>query len=234
VTALSGPAVPRLVGAAFVFQFTTSLSAGLLTTSSLSGDIGTVLATTGADATKMRVFVVLELFTAVGIIALTSLLLVALRDTIPSVATVAFALWLAEATLLAVSMLGITALVDLGSASIGTGSGVSPSDAAVGTFALGLQENARNIDMLFFGAGAVLWYSLFVRTRFVPRWLGIWGLVSVVLVLVATLVLVWDHHQQPPLVLYAPYVPFELVVGVWLLVKGSPGWPTTAGGPAGP
>ena len=75
----------------------------------LSGGVGNVLAA-GADATRLRAVVLLELLTGVGIIALTSLLYVALRDTVRWVATVAFALWLAEATVLAASMLGLYAL----------------------------------------------------------------------------------------------------------------------------
>ena len=74
--------------------------------------------------------------------------------------------------------------------------------------------------MLLFSAGALLWYSIFVRTRFVPRWLGLWGLASVVPVAIGTLLNIWG--MQPSMLLYAAYVPFELVVGIWLLVKGSP------------
>jgi hypothetical protein len=88
--------------------------------------------------------VLLELLTGVGIIALTSLLYVALRDTVRWVAT-AFALWLAEATALAASMLGLYALLDLGGTSVGSGSAVSASDAVVGKFAIGLHEHAADI-----------------------------------------------------------------------------------------
>lgn len=214
--------VPRYVGAAFIAQFSTSLAAGLITKSVLSGDVGDVLSAASVDANWVRVVVLLELLTSVGIIALTSLLYVALRDTVRWVATVAFALWLVEAAVLAVSMLGLYALLDLGGTDVGSGSAVSVADAAVGSFALGLREHAGDIAMLFFCAGALLWYPLFVRTRFVPRWLGIWGLASVVPVCVATLLSVWDGALQAPFLLYAAYVPFEFVVGVWLLVKGSP------------
>jgi Domain of unknown function (DUF4386) len=194
----------------------------------LSGGVGNVLAA-GADATRLRAVVLLELLTGVGIIALTSLLYVALRDTVRWVATVAFALWLAEATVLAASMLGLYALLDLGGTSVGSGSAVSASDTVVGKFAIGLHEHAADIGMLFFSAGALLWYSLFVRTRFVPRWLGIWGLASVALVCLGTLLSVWDRALHPPILLYAAYVPYELFVGIWLLVKGSPGWPAAGG-----
>jgi hypothetical protein len=141
---------------------------GLLSTSVLSGGVGNVLAAAGADTTRLRAVVLLELLTGVGIIALTSLLYVALRDTVRWVATVAFAFWLAEATVLAASMLGLYALLDLGGTSVGSGSAVSASDAVVGKFAIGLHEHAADM-------------------------------------------------------------PYELFVGIWLLVKGSPGWPAAAG-----
>jgi hypothetical protein len=222
--------VARLVGAAFVFQFCTSLAAGLLSASMLSGDVGDVVAAAGTDATRLRVVVLLELATSIGIIALTSLLYVALRGTVRWVATVAFALWVAEATVLAVSMLGLYELLDLGGTRVGSGPALSAPDAAVGSFAIGLHEHAAAIAMLFASVGALLWYSLFIRTRFVPRWLGIWGLASIGLVGLATLLDVWAGGLEPPILLYVAYMPFELVVGIWLLVKGSPTRPRATDG----
>lgn len=229
MTALSDTTVPRYVGAAFVFQFCTSLAAGLLSRSMLSGDVGDVIGAAGTDAARLRVVVMLELATSVGIIALTSLLYVALRGTVRWIATVAFALWLAEATVLAVSMLGLYELLDLGATSAGPGSTLTASDAVVGSFALGLHDHAASMGMLFASVGALLWYSLFIRTRFVPLWLGVWGLASIALVAVATLLDVWDSNIQPSMLFYVAYMPFELVVGIWLLVKGSPVRPAITG-----
>jgi Domain of unknown function (DUF4386) len=219
--------VARYAGAAFVAQFVTSLAAGLLSASALSGDVGTVLA---ADPTRLRAAVLLELLTGVGIIALASLLHVALRDTVRWVATVACALWVAEATVLAASTLGLSALLDLR----GGGGSAATSDAAVARFAIGLHEHAATVGLLFFGAGALLWYALFVRTRFVPRWLGVWGVASVVPVGLGTLLSVWDSGAQPSILLYVAYVPFELVVGIWLLVTGSPEGEDHRPSPMGP
>ncbi len=227
MAAVSESSVPRYVGAAFVFQFCTSLAAGLLSRSMLSGDVSDVIGAAGADAARLRFIIMLELSTSVGVIALTSLLYVALRRTVRWMATVAFALWLAEATVLAVSMLGLYELLDLGATSVAPGSPLALSDAVVGSFALGLNDHAASMGMLFASVGALLWYSLFIRARFVPRWLGVWGLASMSLVGVATLLDVWDADLQPSMLLYVAYMPFELAVGVWLLVKGSPSRPTT-------
>lgn len=230
MASVSKSSVPHYVGAAFVFQFCTSLAAGLMSSSMLSGDVGDVMAAAGADAARLRLIVMLELATSVGIIALASLLYVALRSTIRWMATVAFALWLAEAAVLAVSMLGLYELLDLGKASASTTSPVLVPDAALGAFALGLHDRAAAIAMLLASVGGLLWYSLFIRARFVPRWLGVWGLASIALVAVATLIDVWDADLQPSMLFYVAYMPFEFVVGIWLLVRGSSVLPGTAGG----
>ena len=211
--------LPRYVGAAFLVQFVTSLTAGLLSASVLTDGMPGVLTRVAEDPARIRVVVVLELVTSLAIFVLAALLYLMLRDTGPAVALSGLVLWCAEALLLALSMLGVWALLDRGTAGAGVGS-ISSADTAVGTFAFGLYEHTRDLDMLFFAVGALLWYSLLLRSRVVPRWLAVWGLASVSLVLVATLMLVWDRSLQPSVVLYAAYVPFELVVGLWLLIRG--------------
>jgi hypothetical protein len=108
----------------------------------------------------------------------------------------------------------------LSTAYVGAGAPAS-SYQALGTLFLGIDQHAGDIDMLFFCFGALLWYSLLFRTRRVPRVLSAWGLSAVLLVLVGTLLYVWDRSLNPSIALYVPYVPFELVIGLWLLIKGA-------------
>jgi len=225
--------LPRYVGAAFLVQFVTSLTAGLLSASVLTDGMPGVLTRVAEDPARIRVVVVLELVTSLAIFVLAALLYLMLRDTAPAVALSGLVLWCAEALLLALSMLGVWALLDRGVATSGVGAGsISSADTAVGTFAFGLYEHTRDLDMLFFSVGALLWYSLLLRFGAVPRWLAIWGLASVSLVLVATLALVWDRSLQPSVALYAAYVPFELVIGLWLLIRGDSRPPAEASGDA--
>jgi hypothetical protein len=71
--------------------------------------------------------------------------------------------------------------------------------------------------------GAYLYYSLFFQTRLVPRWLSVWGLAGITLVVAAsTLVL---FRQIAPMATAQMLMSFpiflqELVLGVWLIVKG--------------
>ena len=43
---------------------------------------------------------------------------------------------------------------------------------------------------MFFGLGGILWYSVFYRSKYIPRVLSVWGLVAVSLLFVA-MVLGW-------------------------------------------
>ena len=225
MTTGSDARTPRYLGAAFVFQFATSLAEGVLSGSILAGGISEVLMNISSNLGQMRASIVLELLTSVGIIVMTSLLYVVLRDQNRAAALVALGLWMAEAVMLAVKTLGTYALVTLSAGPVDAGTPASYYET-LGTLSLGVRQHAGQISMLFFCLGALLWYYLFFRSRIVPRLLSLWGLVAVPLVLVNTVLLVWDRSLDPSLALYAPYVPFELVIGLWLLIKGASVPPT--------
>jgi hypothetical protein len=76
----------------------------------------------------------------------------------------------------------------------------------------------NTLHMLAFCLGALLFYGLLVRSGFVPRWLALWGLVATVPMLVGTIAQVFG--SSIPFFFYLPYVPFEMVVGGWILIKG--------------
>jgi hypothetical protein len=76
----------------------------------------------------------------------------------------------------------------------------------------------NTLHMLAFCLGAILFYWLLYRSHAVPRWLSLWGLITTFPLLVGTLTQVFSYTI--PFIFYVPYVPFELVIGIWLLVKG--------------
>ncbi len=77
-----------------------------------------------------------------------------------------------------------------------------------------------NIHIYFFIAGALLFYLLLFRTRLVPRFLSVWGLIaSVILLLVTALGLAGIKHVILDALLM-PTVANEVVLAIWLMVKG--------------
>ncbi len=71
--------------------------------------------------------------------------------------------------------------------------------------------------------GAFLYYALFFKTRLVPRWLSVWGLVGIALTVAASILVLF--RQIAPLstvhlLMTLPIAPQEMVLAVWLIVKG--------------
>jgi hypothetical protein len=211
------PQLVRALGAAFVFVFLASFIGGLLSPL-LFATAPELLGRLADDAAPVRAGNLLQVLTSAGIVVLASLLYLCLRDASRPLALMALGWWLAEATMLAVSTLGVTMILAL--AADGTDPAASGSLAAI---LLALQQGGVAVHMLFFCLGALVWYGLMWRTRLVPRWLAAWGFAGCALMLADTLVMVFDPGLTLGAPMYGPYVPFELVIGLWLLARGAPG-----------
>jgi len=73
------------------------------------------------------------------------------------------------------------------------------------------------------GVGSLLLYALLFRARWVPRWLSVWGLLGVVLAIVASLLVLFDLVAvvtPPYLALNLPLVGQEFVFAVFLIARG--------------
>jgi hypothetical protein len=64
----------------------------------------------------------------------------------------------------------------------------------------------------------ILFYYLLYKSGGVPRALSLWDLITVLPLLIGTVSQMFS--RELPFILYLPYVPFEFVIGVWILVKG--------------
>ena len=68
-----------------------------------------------------------------------------------------------------------------------------------------------------FSLGSLLFYYLFYQSRLVPRWLSVWGLAGAVLYLASPLLDMFGHGFG---LLMAPLAVAEIVLAVWLIVRG--------------
>ncbi len=75
-----------------------------------------------------------------------------------------------------------------------------------------------------FSVGALMYYIIFYRTKLVPRWLSIWGLVGVTLCATSAMLVMFNiigTFSTVQIVLNFPFIfAQELVLAVWLIVKG--------------
>ncbi len=71
-----------------------------------------------------------------------------------------------------------------------------------------------------FATGAVLLYVLLYRTRLVPRFIAVWGLVAVALAAVFNLIGADVTTIGPAVLLILPIIGNEFFLAGWLIVKG--------------
>jgi len=173
------------------------------------------------NASLLRASILFELVNSVAIMILGALFYVVFYRQYHAVALVALGFYWAEAITLAIGKIGAFALMPLSLRFIQAGAPEASYFQTLGDlFYSGFERVGYEIHMVFFCLGAILWYYLLVRSRYVPRLLSLWGLVAVSLVSINSLVVLLDPSIGYLWLLLAPYIPFEIVLGVWLLVKG--------------
>jgi len=77
-----------------------------------------------------------------------------------------------------------------------------------------------DIQIYFFILGALFFYMLFYRTRVIPIFISVWGIVATILLLAATFLKLFGIDSQVLQMLFLPIALNELFLAVWLMVKG--------------
>jgi len=214
---------PRIAGAAFLFVLIASLLSTQLVTSVVgSGSISDTLVNISNNSTLMRISTFLGLVTSVGIVVLAVSLYVVLNRQSKIIALLALGWWLSEAIILAVSKIGLFALIPLSLEFVGAGAPSASHFQSLGDFLYsGVYLKGDEIHMLFYSLGGVLWFYLFYRSRYIPRVLSILGLVIESVGLVGMVLLLLAVKVN--MLVFYPIAVLELVVGLWLIVKGTKG-----------
>jgi hypothetical protein len=210
----------RILGVAFLLQFVTSFSSGVFVQPALivPDNISESMVKIANNAGLMRANILLDMLTALGIIFLGAVLFISLRKQNETMALVALGFYILEAALLAASRSEAFALLRMSQEYVAAGHPAylqTMADLALET----MDFVGFALHMLAFCLGGILFYYLLYKSGIVPRALSLWGLVTVVPLLIATLLGIFDY--QVPFIVAVPYVPFEFVIGGWLVVKGS-------------
>ena len=126
--------------------------------------------------------------------------------------------------LLLVGTLGLLVLLTVGQESVAAGSAAANSYQATGDALLAVRDWVTGFVMLLaFAIGALLYYYVLYRSKLVPRWLSGWGLAGAALLLVSTVYAGFTQDfgfSTVNTVLNIPIGIQEMVLAVWLLVKG--------------
>ena len=74
---------------------------------------------------------------------------------------------------------------------------------------------------IVFIIGALMLYSVFYQSKLIPRWISVWGFIAAVTLFTAAMLSVFIGISPAiTVVLIAPIAVQEMVMAVWLIVKG--------------
>lgn len=90
---------------------------------------------------------------------------------------------------------------------------------SLGDVVLQVSDKNGNIGTFVFIIGATCLYTSFYRTRLIPRWLSAWGLIAAVPYVIVDLMMFFGSDASLD-ILYMPLAVQEMLMGLWLIVKG--------------
>jgi len=99
----------------------------------------------------------------------------------------------------------------------GAGTAASAPLPGIGTLLVKAMDPLTAIQDIVFSLGALMFSVLLFRSRRVPRWLSGWGIAAAVPYLTAGVIAVFSTQL---VVLLMPLAVQEMVMAVWLIVKG--------------
>jgi hypothetical protein len=210
--------VSRILGLAFLLQVITSYSSGIVFRPLwfVADDIGATMLKIAENPNLLRTHILVDTLTALGVVFLGAMLFITLRKQNEKIALTALGFYILEGALLAGSRIGSFSLLKLSQEYALTG---ATELLTFGNLSLEAADFVGDtLHVLAFCLGAILFYILLYQSKVVPKWLSLWGLITVIPVLAGTLTAIFDVHL--PFIFFLPYFPFELVIAIWILVKG--------------
>jgi Domain of unknown function (DUF4386) len=126
-----------------------------------------------------------------------------------------------EAVMYSVGPVSVLSVMALGQQLTGGASADRAAIQAIGDALLALRQQAALVGVFAFSAGALMYYGVLYQSRLIPRWLSGWGVVAIILMLAACVLALFTHSPVTSYVVLAlPIAIQEMVLAVWLIVRG--------------
>lgn len=78
----------------------------------------------------------------------------------------------------------------------------------------------QNIHIYFFIIGALFFYILLYRTKVIPRFISVWGIIATLILFIVTITRLLGFNVSVLDLLLIPMILNELFLAVWLIIKG--------------
>ena len=221
---ISDKNTPRILGFMFVLVIVTNIL-GSMQLGSLNVEIvgppeniSEIMMNISNNPTAMHLSIIAYLFEACEIALLSVLLYTVLKKQDNVIAHWAFGLWIGEAIFVAIKQIGSFSLLYVSQEFVKAGAPVSSHYQTLGGLFYELMQFIYDGQMVFYTVGGVLFYYLFLKSKSIPAAISIFGILAASLGFVGEMFTILGYNI--PLIVFLPILPFELAIGIWLMVKG--------------
>jgi hypothetical protein len=174
-----------------------------------------------AHANQVAAGAFFYLIAAFGSAAIAVSLYRVLKETSASLALGSVVFRALEAALYMVAIVSLLSLQSLSKQFATAGAADRASLQAIGDSMVSARDHASVLAVFAFSLGAFIYYYLFWRSRLIPRWLSGWGIGAAILMATGcVLALFSDEPVTGYVLLFLPIAVQEMVLAVWLIVKG--------------
>jgi hypothetical protein len=219
----------RIVGALFLaVNVTFLLGAVVLLEPLLSAP--DYLTLVSANRTQVILGVLLELTNGLAYLGIAVLMFPILKQQNVSIALGYVGFRFVEFIMQIASDISPLLMLNLSEEFVKAGAPESSSFQTLGTLLLAERYWAFQMVYLTFTLGALMFYYLLYRSKLIPRFISVWGLIAAVLVFANTILDMFGLRLDAAIgiVTGLPMLLNELFLGVWLIAKGFNPSPVTS------
>lgn len=211
--------IARIVGALFLIAMVTSLVGGLWLESIITA--ADYLTAVSAQETQVVTGVLLELINGVAVVGIGVFMFPIFKKHDEALALGYFAARVLEGVIIIAAVVSPLALIAISQEYVAVGAAdASRLEAAGTTFLAARTVLAGQLLGIFFGLAALLFFYLLYRTRLVPRFISVWGLLAAVSVLAWNLLETFGISVSFGMILALPIILNEVFLGFWLIIRG--------------
>ncbi len=131
---------------------------------------------------------------------------------------------LIAATLVIFGTILLLSILSLSQESVGHLSQNSSDLEIFGNVLKSIRDYVNHIFMVFIlCASNMMFYILLIRSKLIPKWIAVWGLIGAILSIIASFLILFQVIEiitPEYLMLNIPTALLELILGVWLMAKG--------------
>lgn len=217
--------IARIAGALFI----TTLVANIIGSSFIDSIVDDPDYRINLSSSKTQVIMAefLDLLTAAAVVGIAVMMFPILKKHNENIARRYLGFRIIESAMLIIGTIIVLSLLTLSEEYVEAGAPDASHFQTLGAFALAGRDWAFKVAVIFYFMGALIFYYLLYRSKLIPRWLSGYGLIASTLAFTA---IMWEIFVSnsfsnsvvfPGLLLfYLPAAPLELVLGIWLIVKG--------------